>query len=402
MNKKIIYANNYSYIRGGSEKVFFDEIELLEKCQWDVKSISVDDKGIMSPLGGRCELARSPKLYDHFLNLFWNRDAYKKLLALITNGYFKGGVLHCHNIYGRLSHSLLFAAKKMGMKTVITLHDMKYVCPHYTALNHGNLCSDCSNGRFYKAAVNKCHKDSFFYSALIAIEMYFIKVFGILDKVDVFISPSQFLIDYYSDNGFPYKIKYVPNFLPDGSKKSNETCNSSDYADCYLFVGRLSYEKGILTLIRAIRGTNRKLVIVGTGPLEGDIKSLISAYNLVDQVTMTGFLASEQVHDLVKGAKGLIVPSEWYENAPISILEALAYGKVVIASNIGGIPEMVHHKKNGFLFKYGDVDDLRDSLTQFESLSLEKKSRMQEYSLSLSATVFSEHSHRIALLEIYD
>lgn len=402
MANRIIYANNYANIRGGSEKVFFDEIALLKKCQWHVKSISVDEQGVGSPLGESCELVRAPKLIDHFLNLFWNKDTYKKMIALIIKGQFEGAVLHCHNIYGRLSHSLLFAAKKLGLKTVLTLHDMKYVCPHYTSLNHGQLCSDCSHGRFYKAAVNRCHKDSFFFSSLVAIEMYFIRVFGILDKVDVFISPSKFLIDYYSANGFPYEIKYVPNFLPDSAKVCDQVSSCSDYSDCYLFVGRLSYEKGILTLVRAIRGTNRRVVIVGTGPLEGDIKTLIDRYNLSEQIVMTGFLPSEKVHELVKGAKALIVPSEWYENAPISILEALAFGKVVIASNIGGIPEMVHHGKNGFLFRPGDIDDLRGCLTQFEALPSHEKSEMQDFSSSLSETVFSENAHRIALLEIYD
>ena len=397
---KILFANNYAYLRGGSEKVFFDEMKLLKSKGNSVDYLSVDDEGDVKEKYKSSNLIPSPNVVQRLFNLFWNNKSAKSLSSILSSSNKKYQILHMHNIYSRLSHSIIFIAKKYGLKTILTLHDMKYVCPHYTALNNGNLCSKCSQGRFYNAAINMCHKDSFIASLLVSLELYFLHNFGVLSKVDKFISPSKFLIEYFKDNGFPYEIHYVPNFLPD-DEKPNSAIKFENEDDFYLYVGRLSYEKGILNLLKAFRNNNRKLRIVGSGPLQKEIESFIQTNKMSNRIMLTGHLDTKEVHRCLEKSKALIVPSEWYENAPIAILEALAYGKIIIASNIGGIPEMVHEGKNGFLFEAFNYDKIIASLVKFESLSFGEKSTMRSYSLHLSDTLFSQKNHYKRLMEVY-
>ena len=232
---KILFANNYAYLRGGSEKVFFDEMKLLKSKGNSVDYLSVDDEGDVKEKYKSSNLIPSPNVVQRLFNLFWNNKSAKSLSSILSSSNKKYQILHMHNIYSRLSHSIIFIAKKYGLKTILTLHDMKYVCPHYTALNNGNLCSKCSQGRFYNAAINMCHKDSFIASLLVSLELYFLHNFGVLSKVDKFISPSKFLIEYFKDNGFPYEIHYVPNFLPD-DEKPNSAIKFENEDDFYLYV----------------------------------------------------------------------------------------------------------------------------------------------------------------------
>jgi glycosyltransferase involved in cell wall biosynthesis len=398
MDKKILFAHNYAYLRGGSEKVCFDEMKILEAHGVFVDSISVNDATSIRMNGAVANNISEPTTVDRLANLFWNRKS-RAMLDRILNGKVDYDILHAHNIYGRLSHSLVSVAKKHGLKVVVTLHDMKYVCPHYTALNNNNLCSDCSGGRFYKASINKCHKDSYVASTLISFELYFLYYSGLLSLVDEFISPSKFLIDYYKKSGFPFNINYIPNFLPDMEKPNLK--NEEIDKGYYLYVGRLSYEKGVMTLLKAFKKNRRKLIIIGDGPLLNEIKNYIKDSQLGNTVTLTGYLNTEGVHSYIESCSALIVPSEWYENAPITILEALSYGKKILASNIGGIPEMVHENKNGFLFSPSNCNSINEAIEKFELLSSNDQMRMKDYSLSLSNTIFSEKEHYKKIMNLY-
>jgi len=394
---KVIFASNYFYLRGGSEKVCFDEARILKRRNVHVDHLSINDSVSIKERGVVENNIGEPSSIDRLLNLFWNRKSSKKLTAILDECDLD--ILHAHNIYGRLSHSVLSVAKKRGIKVVVTLHDMKYVCPHYTSLNNGNLCSDCSGGRFYKAAINRCHKNSFIYSSLVSAEMYFIYYKNLLSLVDEFISPSKFLIDYYKKSGFPFHINHIPNFLPDEEKPLFRGEEIDD--GYYLYVGRLSYEKGIMALLESFNRSNRKLVIIGDGQLLSDIKSYIRNHQLHDRVSLKGRLDTKNVHSFIERCSALIVPSEWYENAPITILEALAFGKSVLASDIGGIPEMVHNGKNGFLFTPSDSYSIDNALEKFELLPTEQRKDMRDYSFSLSDTVFSEENHYRSLIKLY-
>lgn len=394
----IVIANNYYYLRGGSEKVFFDELNLLKEKGHKVAPFSVNDRNSISAFGNCPEFPDDIRHIERILSYFWNREASNKLELLLSKNRYE--IFHGHNIHSRLTHATTLKARERGLKVVITLHDMKYVCPHYTMLSHGTICEDCNGGRYFKAILNKCHKDSYLASLIVASELYFFNVLHLQEKVDSFIAPSNFLKNKYLEMGFKGRIDYLPNFI--NINVSHKIKNFNNQNSHYLYVGRLSYEKGIMTLLEAFKISNRLLKIAGDGPLKTHIEEFIKINNLEQRIFLLGYLNSDRVYEELVSSKALIVPSEWYENAPLSILEAMALGVIVIGSNIGGIPEMIHDFKNGILFKPGDYNDINNALDKFESFSERELSEMRNYSNMLINTTFSKEEHYKKLINIYE
>ena len=393
----ILFANNHNYIRGGAEKVYFDEMDLLSQNGHSVTPFSYNDENSIQHykyVEGMLDdfnVSNVKKLK----NIFWNTDAYEELKKIINHQQID--IFHGHNIHTRLSPSIIFAAKELGVKTFITLHDLKYVCPHYSMLHNYKICEDCEGGAYYHAVLNKCHKESYIKSAIVAAELYNFERLKLHTVVDTFISPSHFLIQKYKEMGFKGRLEYIPNFID-----TQANIESVEQGDNYIFVGRLSYEKGILVLLEAFKNNNKKLDIVGDGPLMNTIKEYIEKHSMSNRIMLHGHLSSKQVLQKVLISKALILPSETYENAPISILEALSFGKIVLGSNLGGIPEMIHESQNGFLFKPGSADDLNRAIDKCESLSEKELDRFKAYSLELVNTVFSKKAHLNRLIKLYE
>lgn len=393
----IIVANNHNYIRGGAEKVYFDEIKLLEEDGINVTKLSFNDENSIKHNKYEDDMIDDFKSSNlkKVKNIFWNYDAALNLEKKLNTKKFD--ILHGHNIHTRLSPSIILKAKEYNLKTIITLHDLKYVCPHYSMLFNNKICEDCKGGKYYNAILNKCHKDSYIKSAIVAAELYNFERLKLEDNVDVFISPSKFLKNKYLEMGFKGTIKYIPNFIDTSIyiKKNIPISNN------YLFVGRLSYEKGIKVLLRAFKKNSCFLDIVGDGPMMNELKEYTIKHNFKNRINFHGHMSSEKVLEKVEACKALILPSQTYENAPISILEALSLGKVVLGSNLGGIPEMIDENKNGFLFKSGSFEEINIAIDKFESLNQTEKDSYSEYSLDLVHTKFGKENHLKNLIDVY-
>jgi len=402
----LIFANNYFYIRGGSERVYFDEMNLLRNSGISVSPLSYFDSEVcVDSISKDAVLLDVPRnsfkrKAANFKNLFYNKKAFKALDNMLKNNNYD--ILHSHNIYSRLSMSIVDCAHRHKIKNIITLHDFKYICPHYTMLKNFNICERCKNGKYYKAFFNKCHKNSLAASALVAMELYFFKYMNIYEKVDVFISPSKFLKEKYTEMGFNGEITYIPNFIDSDVYNPIDDKRLTKADNYYLFVGRLSVEKGLFNLLKAFKKNNHRLIVIGDGPLKTSIQEYIEVNNLSNRIEMVGYLASKDVFNYVKKCKALIVPSTWYENAPINILESLLFGVPVLASEIGGIPEMIHDNKNGFLFKFDDIDSINTAIEKCESLSDHDRIQFRDYSQHLVNTVFSKKNHYELLLQTYN
>ena len=266
----------------------------------------------------------------------------------------KPDLVHIHNIYHQISPSILVEAKKRGLPVVMTAHDYKLIAPNYSLFHGGTICERTKPHHFWRAVVHRCVKDSFLASVLAALEMTLHRVLGLWrDGVDLIIAPSRFLQAMFIAYGVDKeKIVHIPHFIDAAAWTPVE---GGDYA---LYVGRLSSEKGVDVLIRAAAAAKDIPVhIVGTGPEEARLKVLVETVGATN-VVFKGFLEGEALRAEYAGARFVVVPSVWYEVFGMIVLEAYAAGKPVIASQIGGLSEVVKDGETGLYATAGDAESL--------------------------------------------
>jgi len=285
----------------------------------------------------------------------------KRKIKKFINEVVKPDIVHLNNFAHQISPSILHVFKKYEIPIVMTMRDYKLVCPSYSMLSNDNPCEKCKGGKYYWCFLRKCTKNSYMKSLINTVEMYLHhRIFDIYSKIDVFISPSKFLKSKVLEMGFNGNIVVLPNFVfleeyvPEFNFKENSLC----------YVGRLSKEKGLFTLIKAFKGLNVTLKIIGTGPIEEDLKIKVKSFGL-NNVKFLGYKLGEDLKNEIRNSMGVILPSEWYENNPRTVLEAFALGKPIIGARIGGIPELVRDGETGYTFEPGNADDLGDKILLF-------------------------------------
>jgi len=316
------------------EKYFVPEIDFIRELK----------RGIIR--GGFRVMARS----------IYSRIAKKQINSLLMDNAVD--IAHIQSIRGHITPSIFHTFKKWGIPIIWTLHDFFLVCPNSTFLSHGRSCEACMGKKFYRVVTKKCRKESYAASIVVMLEEYLQRLLGLIKMVDYFIAPSLFLKNKMIEHGLPQKkIKYIPNFIE--SEKDNQSVEHGDYI---LYIGRLSYEKGLLTLLKSwVHFPGIKLIIAGDGPIRSELEKTVKELNL-ESVFFLGRVPNYETSGLIKNSIFIISPSECYENAPYSILEAFVYGKPVIGSRIGGIPELVIDGVTGILFNPGDQADLTDKI----------------------------------------
>lgn len=398
---KFIFADNFYYIRGGAERVFFDEMELLRARGHKIipfsrhfeKNISSEYSKYFAPTIEYENVSLRKRISASF-KLVYSLDCRNRFAEVID--IFNPDIFHAHNIYGRLTTSVLDAAKKRTVPVVMTLHDYKLICPSYLMLLNGEVCERCHGARFYYCTVTRCHKGNLLPSAIYTFETYFNRLLKKYDWVKYFICPSQFLLRKHAEAGIPdKKLVHIPNFIKTEFFKPDYS--SGRYI---LFVGRLSKEKGLLTLLKAVKGLEVTVRIVGEGPMRDEFE-VYTRENKMKNVVFEGYRTGKDFRALFRNTAFLVIPSEWYENAPMTVLEAFAYGKPVIGSDIGGIPEMVVEGETGLLFKPGDYQELREKIKYLLAdpsmiTGMGKKAR------SKVEKEYNEEIHYKRLMEVYE
>lgn len=356
---RIALVNNYYYLRGGSERVLFGDQHALVSRGHAVRPFSVAHPQTSAEIPS-ADLVES---FDHTeggirqqllaaANMVYSRRAGRVFGRFLDSDRFD--VVHCHNIYGRLSTAVLDEAARRGIPVVLTVHDLKLVCPAYLGLRNGEACHRCADGRYWRCLRWKCHKRSFAASLVYTVESYFNRLRKKYDPVARFLCPSRFIQKMLQASGVSaQRTLYHPNAL-----SVADYCPRYDPGDYVLYAGRLSPEKGILTLLAATSRTGIPLRIAGTGPLEAQIRQHIAAGRL--PVTLEGYCSGARLAELYRNCAFTVIPSEWYENAPMAALESFAYGKPVVASNLGGNPELVIDGETGRLFTPKQVGELAE------------------------------------------
>jgi glycosyltransferase involved in cell wall biosynthesis len=272
---------------------------------------------------------------------------------------YKPDVAFIHNVYPLISPSAYHTLHKLGVPTVQVLHNFRPFCPNGFYYTQGQICEACRDGNYLNAVRKRCFKDSFALSGLYALTLGLNRMAGLIDKISGFICLTEFFRIKMREAGVPEKKLFVrPNFVAAPPLNAEEkTANA--YA---LFVGRLSPEKGIWTLIHAFEQMPAvQLKIVGTGPLEQELRDYIRGKNL-GNIELLGFKTGADKWDVLRNCFCLVLPSEWYENFPVTALEGFMAAKPVVASRMGGLPYIVEEGKSGLLFEAGKAAELAQKI----------------------------------------
>lgn len=406
---KILLINNFHFRHGGSETVYFNTADVLRQNGHQVIFFSqkreknipcAQDKYFPEAIDLNSKGLKKIKGLQHY---FYNNDAVKSLDLLLK--IEKPDIAHIHLFLGGLSSSILEVLKKNNIPVVNSVHEYRMVCPAYTFKNGSNqVCEKCGNGKFWHCITNRCSKGSLLLSSIMTAEMYYRNLLYHPTKyIDTFIFVSKFCKDIHLkyDKSFSNKNCVVLyNFCnSDVIEDINETIDT--YSSYYLYYGRLSFEKGIVTLIEAFsKFPNLQLKIVGTGPEENTLKNKCIKDKLTN-IEFCGFKKGKELYDIVQGAKFVCVPSEWYENNPMTIVESYSIQTPVIGAAIGGITEIVIHGKTGFLHKSGSINDLCKMLEISSSLKQDEYKNMKNEAFKFSNKNFNRENYYNQLIDIY-
>lgn len=399
---RLLSLNTYHYRRGGSDVVFLDHDAMFRTQGWDTAVMAMHHPKNESSLWSRffadeIEFGHEYGMMDKLAmagKVIYSGEAKRKISALLDE--FPADVAHAHCIYHHLSPSVLVELKQRGIPTVMTAHDLKLACPAYKMLNRGGVCEKCRSGNLLHLVANRCIRDSLPVSALIMAESVVHKSLGLYRRnLDRVVAPSLFYKQKLMEWGWPERqLAYIPNYVDAAAYTPRY-----EPGDYFFYFGRLAMEKGVATLIRAAAQAKVKLRIAGTGP-EGDaLKALAS--ELGGDIEFLGFVSGEPLWKWVRGARAIVLPSEWYENAPMSVLEAYACGKPVIGAHIGGIPEMLKSGETGWLFESGNVSALAASLSQLSNTPDEQVSAMGKAARDYVSTTFTAARYLREMLGLY-
>lgn len=369
----ILAIHNSYHIAGGADRCFFELNELLRSQGNDVSLFSrKDSKNIFSSYSkyfapeldfdlGKRRIRQIKSLMEMFYSVACKRGV-ERLIKRI-----RPDLVHLHNIYGRISPSILPILKREKIPIVQTIHDSKYACPNHRMFANGSICEACKGGRYYNAFLKKCSHGSGLFSAVLTLEAYFHRWLNYYDKyIDAFISPSIFMRRKLIEHGMDErKTYYLPNFV----NIANVVRNSEPSFEGIYF-GNLVVEKGVEVLIRAIaRLKSGKFKIIGDGYMRNMFEKMAREIISVNaaSIEFMGHLNLDRLREEISNSMMVIVPSIWYENSPMAVLEAFSEGRPVIGSRIGGIPEMIKEGATGLLFDPGDSNGLSEKIWEMLS-----------------------------------
>jgi glycosyltransferase involved in cell wall biosynthesis len=402
---KILQINNCHYKRGGADIVYLNTGMLLERRGHEVfyfsskneKNIENRDSVYFIDQVDFFERSLFKKI-TRIPRFIFSTEALRNLDRLIRDR--RPDIAHIHFYKGTLTPSILVALRRHKIPTIITVHDFVLFCSVNLCIDGRHaVCDKCRNSSLLNCVINRCNRTSVFFSTVSAAEHAFNKYLIPFHKhFAKIITVSEFSYNEHRDIGklFPL-LTQMYNFYPDlGSRRAKNIRGTY-----FLLFSRLSREKGILTLLKAWKECNfpdRQLIIAGTGPQENELKSFAAAESL-SGVQFVGYKTGNELDALIENSLFVLVPSECFENNPMSIVEAFSLGKPAIGSDLGGTSELI--KGTGFLFESGSSLQLAEALRKADRLSDEEYKVMSLRARMFAEEHFSEEGYYNRLIEIY-
>jgi glycosyltransferase involved in cell wall biosynthesis len=339
---KILQVNNQHRVVGGSDIVAANTVELLRGKGHEVYDLTYDSRHLGPGLKGR--------LRAFAYGLYSSRGCRTLTNAIHT---LRPDLVHVHEIYPFFSPWALQACRRAGIPIVMTCHDYRLTCPTAFHQRKGGVCEMCLGGREYWCALNNCRDNlcesvAYFLRYLVARKL---RLFH--DNVTLFVALSEFARRRFIQAGIPAaRIEVIPNMVA-----VPESPKDPAVAGYLAYVGRVSPEKGIDTLLAAARKTALPLYLAGGYATVGRVQ-----VEAPPNVRFLGLLTSAGVADFYRKARVLVLPSECFEGFPLVLAEAMSHGLPVIASRIGGLPDIIEDGVTGLLFEPGNADDLAQKM----------------------------------------
>lgn len=403
---RVLIVNKFLYPNGGSETYIFRIGKQLAENGHEVQYFGMEHEGRI--VGNRMESYTSSmdfhtgklgKLLYPF-KIIYSLEARRKLRPVLED--FAPDVVHLNNFNFQLTPSILYEIERYEKKTgkqiriIYTAHDYQLVCPNHLLLRplEYELCERCLQNGFQECIRSRCIHGSRIKSILGYMEGTLYKKLHTYRKLDAVICPSRFLRDrlaQYED--LRDKLLVMHNFVDKEDMQEEGDPQKETSGRYVLYFGRFCQEKGVGTLLQVCRSLPQiPFVFAGSGPMEEEV-------NAVKNVENRGFVSGEALYRLIAEAAFCVVPSEWYENCPFSVMESQIYGTPVLVSAIGGIPELVKDGETGELFTPGNVDELREKTEKLWK-DRERLGRYTENCRSVQFDTTEEYCEK--LMEVYE
>ena len=356
---RILLANRFYYRRGG-DCIYTMNLEKMLK----EKGHEVAVYAMQYPENEKSEWSgywpsNMTKL-DAFTRPFGARQVMMGFSRLMDD--FKPEVVHLNNIHTQLSPVIAKIAHEKGARVVWTLHDTKLVCPCYTCTRDGKWCTECFTDK--KAVIrHRCMPGGLPGAVIGYLEAQKWNKEVLEEYVDLFLPPSKFMMDTCVEGGYkPEKFRVLCNFIDvtkvKGLKGEEVKRLKGDY---YVYLGRVNEVKGVRTLCKAAAQLDKRLVVIGGGEL---LPELQKTYVDCKRIEFKGQMQWEEFMPILRGARFMVLPAEWSENNPLTVIESQSLGTPVLGARIGGIPELIDEGVSGMTFTSGDVEDLKDKIVK--------------------------------------
>jgi glycosyltransferase involved in cell wall biosynthesis len=327
----ILHSRYLSGPASGENSVVDDETRLLQRNGHTVTSWTPEP-----------ETGTTLKTVATAGRAVWGFSSAERVRRLIRS--HRPDVVHVHNLFPTLSPAVLRTAAEY-VPVVATLHNYRLMCLPSTFIRDGRTCEDCLGRVPWPGVVHRCYRGSMAGSVVLGTSVTLHRIAGSYDRVALFLAVSTFLRRKHLEAGFsPERLLVKPNFSWPMPRREGP-------GEVFLYLGRLSPEKGVETILRAWRPGLGTLVVAGSGPEDGRLRAMAPS-----GIEFLGTVDGSAVPGLLQRARALLLPSNWYEGQPRVVLEAYAAGVPVLASDVGGLPELVEDGRSGFLLPRTDPE----------------------------------------------
>lgn len=385
---RILIIHNRYQDPGGEDAVFKQESKLLARVA-EVETLEFFNR-------------KGPRGWIQFAFYPWNIQAALRVKRHVRR--FRPNVVHIHNLHYALGPLVIRMLRRLGVPIVLTLHNYRLLCPSATLTHDGHLFTESLDQIFPWSAIRQgVHRDSkiktFWLAFTYAVHRW-CGTWNMVDRYFVLTTFARELFVRYRNEIPSEKFVVKPNFLPDPGRPNQGNAEKQPHSrqQHFLYIGRLTEEKGLEILLKAFSTNGLSIRIAGDGPMRARVQSLADAN---PRIQYLGMLAAEDVLTEMRACSALIFPSIWYEGMPMTLIQAFATGTPVIASKMGAMETMIRPNIEGLLFEAGNPESLQNALELWKNCPDNSKMKISQQARIAYETHYTPAENERLLLAQY-